>query len=109
MTIINGAHGATTTLTREQGDDLFYRIQELKKTSTENVKEKARNFNGIIDELELTSLLNQAYEDFATRVHQEYDKTPYADYANILIRSIKKDFFSNHGLNGEINQILLCK
>ena len=109
MTIINGTHGVTTILTREQGDDLLYRIEELKKTSAENVKEKARKFNGIIDEWELTSLLNQAYEDFALRVHQEYDRTPYEDYADILIRSFKKDFFSNRGLNGEITQIIRSK
>ncbi len=111
MAAISGSYGPVPgiTLSREQEILLLDQIQEIKKTTDENVKQIARQINRPIVQRELTNLLNQAYNDFALRVHRAYDHTPFAKEADMLIPCFKLDFFSNRGLNKEIRQIVILK
>lgn len=109
MAAIGGNQGPAITLNREQEADLLYAIEGLKKITDENTKQIARQLKRPITQRELNDILNQAYQDFAQRVHQTYDRTKYAKDAEALISCFKLDFFSNKGLNKEIRQIVIIK
>jgi len=101
----NKGYGPISAISREQGDAIYDRVCELKNQAAETVKEKIRQLNKNVNTWELTALLTEGYQDFASKVHQEYDSTSHADIARMLISSNKIYFFSNQGLHQELSQI----
>lgn len=102
---IVGALGPRPVLTRDQEQDIYHRVQQIKLEVEKLAKEKARQYKKGIGEWDKAELLNEASENFATRVHQEFDNTPHIKFVNILIGSLKIEFFSQKGLSGQISLI----
>jgi uncharacterized protein Veg len=102
---IVGEFSAKPISIRDQEEDIYHRIHEIKseieKLTIERIKTKA-----IADEWEKTSLLNEAYASFVKKVHQEFNNSSHIDYSHILTKTLKLDFFSDHGLSGKLSQLM---
>lgn len=95
-----------SAITREQGDVVYDKICQIKDETAEGIKQKARELSKVVAHIDITPLLNQGYSEFKSKVHQEYQQTPYTDLAEMLLSSHKIYFLSDSGLNREICQII---
>jgi hypothetical protein len=109
MSAINKGQGAITPVTREQEDEIVFRISEFKDQVAAQVKENARRSDKVAAgniEWTLRAILNGGYQEFEKKVHLEYDSTPFARFAKLLISSHKLYFLTDCGLGNEIRQII---
>lgn len=95
-----------SAITREQGDVVYHKICQIKDETAEGVKLKARELDKAVAQRNIDPLLNQGYSEFKSKVHQEYQQTPYADFAEMLLPRHRVYFLSDGGLNREICQII---
>jgi len=93
-------------ITREQGDIVFDKICQIKDQTVEDVKKRAQELNKAVAQRDFTPLLNEGYAEFKSKVHQEFDQTPYSDLAEMLLSSQRIYFLSDGGLNKEICKII---
>jgi len=93
-------------ITREQGDEFYYRIMEIRDEIALEVKDKARQVEQVTDPFwDAGALINKAYKEFGTRVHQEFDGTIYEDLGKIFLATSEPYFFSSK-VHGKVEQIL---
>ncbi len=95
-----------SAISRDQADKVYYNIQEFKNQTAETLREKALQLNKSVNpsQWDLTELLHDGYLEFATRVHKEYDHTPYAQLAELLISPTRTYFYGD--LNKEITRLI---
>lgn len=92
-------------LDQDQAQDIYYKVLEIKSEIEESTVEKAKHSMNKSDEWEKTVLMNEAYENFANKVYREFNSSPHISYVDILIGSLKTDFYSFKGLRGRLNKI----
>ncbi len=94
-------------ITREQGDECYYRIMEIRDEVALKVKEKARQVEQVIDPFwNSAPLVREAYREFGIQVHNEFDGTICEDLAKLFLSTSKLYFYSRSKLQGEVRQIL---
>jgi hypothetical protein len=96
-----------SAISRDHSEIVFRRVHEIRDEVFQHVKEKASEVNQVTDPYwDAAPLLNEGYKEFVTKVHQEYDRSPYATFAELLLPNHKLYFFSSRHLQGEVRQIL---
>ena len=96
-----------SAISREQGDIVLFRMNDIRDDVVQSIKQKALLLNKVIfPQWELTKLLNEGYSEFTSSVQKEYDKSPSAELAELLLPSFKTYFFSDRSLEGQVSQIL---
>ena len=94
-------------ITREQGDEFYSKIMEMRNKVALEVKEKARQVEQVSDPFwNSAPLVRGAYREFGIQVHNEFDGTICEDLAKLFLSTSKLYFYSRSKLQGEVRQIL---
>jgi hypothetical protein len=97
-----------SAITREQGDEFYYKIMDIRNEVAFKVKEKANQVEQVTRPFwEAGALINEAYDEFGYMVHQEFDSTIYEDLGRLFLSTSRLYFCSK--MLEEVEQILKKK
>lgn len=91
---------------RNESERVLAKMEELRDSAVEEVKEKARKIDHAITSWNICELRNEAFDLFLAKVDQEFTTELSREFANLMKASFKRQMLGADKFEQELKEIV---